>query len=403
MAPVAFISHASGDKTAAAQICAGLEQRGIRCWIAPRDITPGAIFPQALIDAVGVCSAVVLVFSAHANGSEAVLAEVGAASKRKKPIVPFRIEDVQPMGALEFYISQTHWLDAFDGADRHLDRLAAVIRKLFDPHSPPAPEVHPATAAKPSQDVQVFFHGVCVERTAVSATRIADHFQTIGWQVERGYTELAIHRYGLWVHGSSSSQRAFAVRELQSLGFEPRIDDRTEDVPLQIIVGQPGQGVAGAALKVSLKFVDNTGGTPGLHLKAINGEPQPLESVRIVVTDIRRWNDDVKAFVTSRDIYESGTTFLEMEIGKATLHAGEQTNVGFIRCEGFRVELNGTIRDSSKDHYRITTGGIWQVSLRVDSKDGRSMNTALCFRWEGPDVKGVSPTPWDCPSPGDRI
>jgi hypothetical protein len=200
------------------------------------------------------------------------------------------------------------------------------------------------------------------------------------------------------VHGSSSNQRAFAVRELQSLGFEPQIDDRAEDVPLQIIVGQPGHRVAAPALKVSLKLVDNTGGTLGLHVKAVNGEPQPLESVGIVVTDIRRWNDDVKAFVTSGDIYDSGTTFLEMEIGKATLHAGEQTNVGFIRCEGFRIELNGAIRDSSKDHYRITTAGIWQISLRLDAKDGRSMNTALCFRWEGPDVRGVSPTPWDCPS-----
>jgi hypothetical protein len=345
----------------------------------------------------------VLVLSAHTNGSQAVLAEVGAASKRKKPIIPFRIEDVQPTGALEFYISQTHWLDAFDGRDRRLDRLAAVIRKLFDHQSPAVPSVHPATAARPSQDVQVFFHGTCVERTAVAATRIADHFQTIGWQVERGYTELAIHSHGLWVHGSSSNQRAFAVRELQSLGFEPRVDDRAEDVPLQIIVGQPGHGVAAPGLKVSLKFVDNIGGTHGLHVKAVNGEQQPLESVRIVVTDIRRWNDDVKAFVTSGDIYDSGTTFLEMEIGKATLHAGEQTNVGFIRSEGFRVELNGTIRDSSKDHYRITRAGIWQVSLRLDAKDGRSMNAALCFRWEGPDARGVSPTPWDCPSPGAQI
>lgn len=36
-----FISYASSDKPVADAVCAALEQRGIRCWIAPRDILPG--------------------------------------------------------------------------------------------------------------------------------------------------------------------------------------------------------------------------------------------------------------------------------------------------------------------------------------------------------------------------
>ena len=42
MAHDAFISYSSKDKTIADAVCARLEARGIRCWIAPRDVRPGA-------------------------------------------------------------------------------------------------------------------------------------------------------------------------------------------------------------------------------------------------------------------------------------------------------------------------------------------------------------------------
>ena len=42
-----FISHSSKDKHVADAICAVLERRGLRCWIAPRDVTPGASWGAA--------------------------------------------------------------------------------------------------------------------------------------------------------------------------------------------------------------------------------------------------------------------------------------------------------------------------------------------------------------------
>jgi hypothetical protein len=38
----AFISYANQDKATADAACAKLEAEGIRCWIAPRDVPPGA-------------------------------------------------------------------------------------------------------------------------------------------------------------------------------------------------------------------------------------------------------------------------------------------------------------------------------------------------------------------------
>ena len=41
MAHEVFISYSSVDSTAGETVCLILEQNGISCWIAPRDITPG--------------------------------------------------------------------------------------------------------------------------------------------------------------------------------------------------------------------------------------------------------------------------------------------------------------------------------------------------------------------------
>ena len=40
-----FISYASEDKLVADAVAAILEQKGIKSWIAPRDVTVGEIFP----------------------------------------------------------------------------------------------------------------------------------------------------------------------------------------------------------------------------------------------------------------------------------------------------------------------------------------------------------------------
>jgi hypothetical protein len=65
MAGRVFISHASEDREIAQAVCVAIEGRGLPCWIAPRDITPGKDYAQALYDAIGECTSLVLVFSQH--------------------------------------------------------------------------------------------------------------------------------------------------------------------------------------------------------------------------------------------------------------------------------------------------------------------------------------------------
>src|SRR5688572_7918813 len=65
-----FISYSSKDKQVADAACAALEARRTRCWIAPRDILPGAEWGSAIVDAIGQSRVMVLVYSANANRSQ---------------------------------------------------------------------------------------------------------------------------------------------------------------------------------------------------------------------------------------------------------------------------------------------------------------------------------------------
>ena len=51
MAHDVFISYSTEDKPAADAVCAILEKNGVRSWIAPRDIMPGADWGESIVNA----------------------------------------------------------------------------------------------------------------------------------------------------------------------------------------------------------------------------------------------------------------------------------------------------------------------------------------------------------------
>ena len=128
-----FISYSSHDKSVADAVCAKFESQQIRCWIAPRDIRPGAEWGEALINAIGECKVVVLIFSTQAQDSPQVKREIERAVSKGKPIVTLRIEDILPTGAMEFALSSTHWLDALTPPlERHIAELLDTIQRILD-------------------------------------------------------------------------------------------------------------------------------------------------------------------------------------------------------------------------------------------------------------------------------
>jgi hypothetical protein len=140
--PLVFVSHATEDAEAAGRVAACLEARGVRCWIAPRDIDPGAQYGEAIIAAIERADALLLVMSAAANGSRHVASEVSRAFSRGKLIVPLRIDRSEPGRALELFAASAHWVEARDGEfGLAADRVAATVR------GQPAPA--PAARSRP--------------------------------------------------------------------------------------------------------------------------------------------------------------------------------------------------------------------------------------------------------------
>ena len=127
-----FISYSSKDKAAADAACNVLERNGVRVWIAPRDILPGVGWAESLIGGINNARVMVLVYSSNANHSPQIEREVERAINKGLPVVPFRVEDVAPSATLEYFISETHWLDAFTPPlEHHLERLADAVKRLL--------------------------------------------------------------------------------------------------------------------------------------------------------------------------------------------------------------------------------------------------------------------------------
>jgi hypothetical protein len=129
----AFISYATADKTVADAACAVLEAAGIRCWVAPRDISPGREYAAAIIDAIDRSRVMVLIFSSRANDSSQVRREIERGASKGVVIMPVRIEKVLPTKSMEYFLGDIHWLDAMTPPiENHLQQLAVTIRAILN-------------------------------------------------------------------------------------------------------------------------------------------------------------------------------------------------------------------------------------------------------------------------------
>src|SRR5271169_5122013 len=84
-----FVSYASQDAVVANSIVEHLEGWGLKCWIAPRDVKPGAQYADAIVRAINDAKSFVLVMSGGAVASSHVAREIERAASKRKSIIPF--------------------------------------------------------------------------------------------------------------------------------------------------------------------------------------------------------------------------------------------------------------------------------------------------------------------------
>ena len=127
--PVVFLSYSTRDRESAFATCRILEEEGISCWIAPRDITPGREWAEAIVTGIQQTQVTVVFVSAGSNLSRYVLRELELTVNARHPIIPVRLEDCPLNGSIRFFLTSHQWFDAMPPPfERHVRRLMESLR-----------------------------------------------------------------------------------------------------------------------------------------------------------------------------------------------------------------------------------------------------------------------------------
>ena len=127
MAHDVFISYSTDDQKIVEGLSAYLEQNGIRCFIAYRDIVKGVDWAEAITSAIENCRLMIVIFSEHFNRSKQVDREIALAIEEAKPILTFKIQDAAFTGTKKYYLQNLNWIDAFPDAEKYFGNLCENV------------------------------------------------------------------------------------------------------------------------------------------------------------------------------------------------------------------------------------------------------------------------------------
>jgi TolB-like protein/Tfp pilus assembly protein PilF len=127
--PTIFISYASQDDAVANVVVRALERADLACWIAPRDVVPGSLYADEIVQAINRCSLVVLILSAQSVASSHVGRELERACSKRRRIIALRTDAAVLPGAFEYFLSESQWIDtATGGIEVAAAKLAEAVR-----------------------------------------------------------------------------------------------------------------------------------------------------------------------------------------------------------------------------------------------------------------------------------
>jgi hypothetical protein len=129
MAHDAFVSYSKDDKETVDAISKALEESGLSCWYAPRDVPVGADWDASIVEALSTSRVMILVWSSHSDQSKQVKREVALAlDELGVTVIPFRIESIAA-SKLRYYLSGIQWLDALTPPpEANLERLVEQVK-----------------------------------------------------------------------------------------------------------------------------------------------------------------------------------------------------------------------------------------------------------------------------------
>ncbi len=131
-----FVSYASPDAAVANCIVENLEQHGLKCWIAPRDVVPGTLYAEGIVHALDESRVLVLVLSKDAVASAHVGKELERATSKRHPIIALRSDAAPLTPAFEYFLNESQWIDASGGGtDSAIAKLVEAVGRHLAPGS----------------------------------------------------------------------------------------------------------------------------------------------------------------------------------------------------------------------------------------------------------------------------
>lgn len=129
----AFISYATEDKNIADNLCAKLEQAGVKVWYAPRDVR--GPYASAIAEAIDASTHFVVILSENSIASQHVLNEIDLAFQNlpsKIKFKPLRIDETMFTPSFRYYLSRQHYMDAVNPPleDRLSEFVAGLLQDL---------------------------------------------------------------------------------------------------------------------------------------------------------------------------------------------------------------------------------------------------------------------------------
>lgn len=126
-----FISYSRSDREIADAICRELKSKGLKYWMDTK-IPGGEFFDDEIIAALEKSNIVILIFSKNSNASPHVTTEIANAFEMGKPIIVYRIDEIEPEGKMQYYLANKNWLDSFPDYRTNLNTLITDAKRLIE-------------------------------------------------------------------------------------------------------------------------------------------------------------------------------------------------------------------------------------------------------------------------------
>lgn len=133
-----FVSYAHKDKARVKPIVRKLSELGFNTWLDIQSIRGGEFWSVEIAQAISKCNFFILFISKFSMKSDFVRREVDLALRKKRKIIPVRLDDTDIPDEFSYQTSGIQWIEVKDS--NWMSRLLVTLGSDYNPVSLPSPD-----------------------------------------------------------------------------------------------------------------------------------------------------------------------------------------------------------------------------------------------------------------------